>query len=123
MVRLGPALLAPTLTQGSLDPQMLFHTGAPHDGRFDGIALGVHQDSIHNQTQKLVTQRHGLLIPPRAEISQKGPHGGHLGSRERASGHGRVQLREILEALPPPVDLFKDDGDMLWRTGQGEVLL
>ena len=72
MVRLGPALLAPALTQGSLDPQMLFHTGAPDDGRFDGITLGVHQYPIQDQTQQLMTQRRRLLIPAGAEISQKG---------------------------------------------------
>jgi hypothetical protein len=123
MVSLSPTLLAPALTQRSLDPQVLLHAGSPHHGRLDRIALGVHQHPIQDQTQKLVTQRGRLLIPTRAEISSKCPDRGHLGGGEHAVGRGRVRLREIPEALPPTVDLREDHGHTPWRPGQREVLL
>jgi hypothetical protein len=70
-----------------------------------------------------MTQRRGLLIPAGAEISQKGPDRGHLGGREHASGSGWGRHREILEALPTPVNLLEEHGDMLRCPGEREVLL
>src|SRR5215475_5869394 len=70
VISVCPAPLAAALMQRSLDPELLLRAGAPHNGCFDSIALGVHQHPIQNQAQELIPQRGGLPTPAGPKISQ-----------------------------------------------------
>jgi hypothetical protein len=84
--------------------------------------------SVLTTTQYRMSRKNSLHDPGGC-LSQpvlgqpKTPSRGHLGCQEDAPRRGRVHVRELRQALHSPVDLLKDQIDMLGRAGPGQVPL
>jgi hypothetical protein len=116
----GPSRCA---VAGPLDPELLLDPGPPGHGRVHMVTVDVDDDPVQHEPQEFVAKPWRLLVPTCAEIGQKRPDGGDLGRREHTPARVWPRLCQHLQAFRASINLLEDQGDMLWRAGERQVLL